>query len=147
LEGIKEEDIGYVNILFLVRVLGLKKATDFAFSPDVRYVGVVSEDGCLRVIDALSEKYATITEFAYPLTTFRRLLDTYSSYFGYLTTVAWSPDGRFLLVSLLLQMHNVIPFTPVDWRPRRSDHNSLPVRTKSDCAVSRTLELCRQRSI
>jgi hypothetical protein len=27
-----------------------------------------------------------------------RLVDTYSSYFGYLTTVTWSPDGRFILV-------------------------------------------------
>ncbi|KAG8808738.1 hypothetical protein FRC17_003804 [Serendipita sp. 399] len=58
-----------------------KKIVDFVFSPDVRYVAVVSEDGCLRVIDALHE----------------RLIDTYSSYFGYLTTVAWSPDGRFIL--------------------------------------------------
>ncbi|KAG8760766.1 hypothetical protein FRC14_002062 [Serendipita sp. 396] len=58
-----------------------KKILDFVFSPDVRYVAVVSEDGCLRVIDALHE----------------RLIDTYSSYFGTLTTVAWSPDGRFIL--------------------------------------------------
>lgn len=29
----------------------------FVFSPDVRYVAAVSEDGCLRIIDALSEKY------------------------------------------------------------------------------------------
>ena len=28
----------------------------FVFSPDVRYVAAVSEDGCLRIIDALSEK-------------------------------------------------------------------------------------------
>ena len=128
-----------MNVLFLVCVLGLKKALDFAFSPDVRYIAVVSEDGCLRVIDALSEKYAIFSEVVYPLTTFRRLLDTYSSYFGYLTTVAWSPDGRFLLVGLSLQIFNVLPFTSVDWRPRRSDHNSLPVGAKSDCAVSRTL--------
>lgn len=30
---------------------------EFVFSPDVRYVAAVSEDGCLRIIDALSEKY------------------------------------------------------------------------------------------
>lgn len=29
---------------------------DFVFSPDLRYVAAVSEDGCLRVIDTLSEK-------------------------------------------------------------------------------------------
>jgi len=32
-------------------------ALGFVFSPDVRYVAAVSEDGCLRIIDALSEKY------------------------------------------------------------------------------------------
>ena len=26
------------------------------FSPDVKYVAAVSEDGCLRVIDAMSEQ-------------------------------------------------------------------------------------------
>ena len=29
---------------------------------------------------------------------FIRLVDCYASYFGALTTVAWSPDGRFILV-------------------------------------------------
>jgi len=28
-----------------------------------------------------------------------RLVDCYASYFGALTCVAWSPDGRFILVS------------------------------------------------
>jgi len=28
-----------------------------------------------------------------------RLLDCYASYFGALTCMAWSPDGRFVLVS------------------------------------------------
>lgn len=32
---------------------------DFAFSPDVKYVAVISEDGCLRVVDALAQEYAT----------------------------------------------------------------------------------------
>ena len=29
---------------------------DFVFSPDVKYVAAISEDGCLRVIDALAEQ-------------------------------------------------------------------------------------------
>lgn len=33
----------------------LRLPTDFVFSPDVRYVAVVSEDGYLRVLDALNE--------------------------------------------------------------------------------------------
>ncbi|KZV96164.1 WD40 repeat-like protein [Exidia glandulosa HHB12029] len=56
-------------------VLGL------VFSPDVQYVAVACEDGCLRIIDALNE----------------RLMDTYASYFGAFTCVDWSPDGRFVL--------------------------------------------------
>ncbi|KAG8934580.1 hypothetical protein FRC02_009660 [Tulasnella sp. 418] len=58
-----------------------KSVFDFAFSPDVRYVAVVGEDGVLRVIDALSEK----------------LVDSYAAYFGALSCVAWSPDGRFII--------------------------------------------------
>ncbi|KAF9036648.1 catabolite repression protein creC [Panaeolus papilionaceus] len=58
-----------------------KGVVDFVFSPDVKYVAAISEDGCLRVIDALAEQ----------------LVDCYSSYFGALTSVAWSPDGRFIL--------------------------------------------------
>ncbi|KAJ7583068.1 catabolite repression protein creC [Mycena floridula] len=54
---------------------------DFVFSPDVKYVAAISEDGCLRVIDALAEQ----------------LVDCFASYFGALTCVAWSPDGRFIL--------------------------------------------------
>lgn len=30
---------------------------DFVFSSDVKYVAAISEDGCLRVIDALAEQY------------------------------------------------------------------------------------------
>ncbi|KAI0075272.1 hypothetical protein K474DRAFT_1676500 [Panus rudis PR-1116 ss-1] len=30
--------------------------TDFVFSPDVKYVAAISEDGCLRVIDAIAEQ-------------------------------------------------------------------------------------------
>ncbi|KIY50819.1 WD40 repeat-like protein [Fistulina hepatica ATCC 64428] len=61
--------------------LSKRSVVDFAFSPDVKYVGAISEDGCLRVIDTLAEQ----------------LVDCYASYFGALTCVAWSPDGRFIL--------------------------------------------------
>jgi len=39
--------------IFVIRKL------DFVFSPDVKYVAAISEDGCLRVIDALSEVYVS----------------------------------------------------------------------------------------
>ncbi|TRM55348.1 WD40-repeat-containing domain protein [Schizophyllum amplum] len=58
-----------------------RAVVDFVFAPDVKYVAVVAEDGCLRIIDAISEQ----------------LVDCYASYFGALTSVAWSPDGRFII--------------------------------------------------
>jgi len=33
------------------------KVIDFVFSSDVKYVAAISEDGCLRVIDALAEQF------------------------------------------------------------------------------------------
>ncbi|CAZ83306.1 unnamed protein product [Tuber melanosporum] len=55
--------------------------TAFAFSPDCQYVAVVAEDQCLRVINIVKEK----------------LLDVYSSYYGGLMCVCWSPDGRYVV--------------------------------------------------
>lgn len=59
-----------------------RAVVDLVFSPDVKWVAAISEDGCLRVIDALAEV----------------LVDCYASYFGAFTCLAWSPDGRFILV-------------------------------------------------
>jgi hypothetical protein len=33
-----------------------RAVADFVFSPDVKYVAAIAEDGCLRVIDALAEQ-------------------------------------------------------------------------------------------
>jgi WD40 repeat protein len=54
---------------------------DIAFSPNSPHVATVAEDGFLRIMDLQHE----------------RLIDSYSSYFGALTCVCWSPDGRFVL--------------------------------------------------
>ncbi|KAK9456672.1 WD40-repeat-containing domain protein [Dipodascopsis uninucleata] len=58
-----------------------KPITAFAFSPDCQHVAVVSEDGYLKIIDFLNEK----------------ILDVFSSYYGGLLCVCWSPDGRYIL--------------------------------------------------
>lgn len=57
------------------------RINQFEFSPDCRHLAVVSEDGCLRVIDYLKE----------------RLLDVYPSYYGGFICVCWSPDGKYML--------------------------------------------------
>jgi catabolite repression protein CreC len=43
--------------MIIAATVGLSNTiVDFVFSPDVRYVAAVSEDGCLRIIDTLSER-------------------------------------------------------------------------------------------
>ena len=41
-----------------------------------------------------------------------RLVDCYASYFGALTAVAWSPDGRFILVGTGSELECVLIDTP-----------------------------------
>jgi hypothetical protein len=36
---------------------GLTVPTGFVFSPDLQYIAVVADDGCLRIIDALNERH------------------------------------------------------------------------------------------
>lgn len=38
-------------------LFGSSLRLDFVFSPDIKYVAAISEDGCLRVIDPLAEQY------------------------------------------------------------------------------------------
>ncbi|KAK9383144.1 WD40-repeat-containing domain protein [Kockiozyma suomiensis] len=70
----KQNPVAYWNV-------SRKPITAFAFSPDCTHVAVVSEDGYLKIIDFLKE----------------RLVDVFSSYYGGLLCVCWSPDGRYIL--------------------------------------------------
>lgn len=85
LEGIAKGDYRSVSSAKSIRVAAQltiwSSFTDFAMSPDDQYCAVTSEDGCLRIIECSSQ----------------RLLDTFQGYFGALTCVNWSPDGRFVL--------------------------------------------------
>jgi catabolite repression protein CreC len=42
--------------LFVYQCSLFNAISDFVFSPDVKYVAAIAEDGCLRVIDALAEQ-------------------------------------------------------------------------------------------
>ncbi|TQS31695.1 hypothetical protein Golomagni_08019, partial [Golovinomyces magnicellulatus] len=53
----------------------------FEFSPDNRHLAVVCEDGTFRIIDYLKEE----------------LVDLFYSYYGGLSCVCWSPDGKYIL--------------------------------------------------
>jgi len=57
------------------------KINAFAFSPNNRHIAVVSEDGSFRIIDFLKEQ----------------LLHQYTSYYGGMLCVCWSPDGRYIV--------------------------------------------------
>ncbi|KAI9805924.1 MAG: hypothetical protein M1825_000538 [Sarcosagium campestre] len=61
--------------------LSTQKINAFAFSPDSKHLAVVSDDGNLRIIDYLKEQ----------------LLDIYTSFYGGLVSVCWSPDGKYVV--------------------------------------------------
>jgi len=61
--------------------LSNQRINAFAFSPDNRHLAVVKEDGTLRIIDYLKEE----------------LLGIYNAYYGGLSCVCWSPDGKYVL--------------------------------------------------
>ncbi|PHZ08561.1 WD40 repeat-like protein [Rhizopus microsporus ATCC 52813] len=61
--------------------LSKEAITDFSFSPDGVHLAVTGADGQLKIIDYKNE----------------RLTDIFSSYFGQLNCVSWSPDGHYIV--------------------------------------------------
>lgn len=78
-----DEQSAYGENEQLIRTLFHLRSPDFAISPDLGCIAVASDDGLLRIIDLETEK----------------LLSSHSSYFGSFGSLAWSPDGRFLLAA------------------------------------------------
>jgi WD40 repeat protein len=61
--------------------LGAHEINGISFSPDGRHLAAVSSNFTLTIMDYLAE----------------RVLDIHNAYFSKLYTVAWSPDGRYIL--------------------------------------------------
>lgn len=80
--------------------LGDKMVKGMEFSPDGQALAAVSEDGTLKIVDTASARYARCLS-GWSIALIRsslRLLDTYGGYFGGLTCLAWSPDGKYVVV-------------------------------------------------
>ncbi|KAI8974713.1 WD40-repeat-containing domain protein [Pilobolus umbonatus] len=73
-KSIKHNPISHWNV-------SKKGIQDFVFSPDRQHVAVIGSDGYLRIIHWKEE----------------RIEDIFSSYFGRLICVDWSPDGNYIL--------------------------------------------------
>lgn len=94
----------------------------------------VGEDGCLRIIDVVEEQSVTSASVGRTLSIGclsdafpdRRVTDIFSSYFGAVNCVAWSPDGRYVAVSCAEPGQN----------PRRSADFRTPQTGGQDDLVS-----------
>lgn len=75
-----------------------------------------------------------------------RLLDSYAGYFGGLTCLAWSPDGKYVVVRSSL-FQKTATHALSDRRPRRLDHNHLSTGEPSRGARARTRKLCHWHRI
>lgn len=87
-----------------------------SFSPDGRHLAIVSEDGSLRIVDYLKEQ----------------LLDAFTSYYGGLITVTWSPDGRYILTGGQDDIVSIWSFADATLVARCQGHSSWVTDVKFD---------------
>jgi WD40 repeat protein len=90
--------------------------TAFALSPSARHLAVVGEDSTLRVADYLAET----------------LVDVYSSYFGEMTCVCWSPDGKYILTGSQDDLVSIWSVAEKRCVARCEGHRSWPTRVECD---------------
>ncbi|EAS35894.3 catabolite repression protein creC [Coccidioides immitis RS] len=84
------------------------RINDFAFSPDRRHLAIVVEDGTLMIMDYLEE----------------RLLDVFTSYYGGIICVCWSPDGKYIVTGGQDDLVSIWSFTERKIVARCQGHNS-----------------------
>ncbi|KAK2733390.1 hypothetical protein FQN57_002147 [Myotisia sp. PD_48] len=89
--------------------LSNQKVNSFAFSPDNRHLAVVLDDGTLRIVDYLKEKP----------------LDIYTSYYGNIICVCWSPDGKYILTGGQDDLVSIWSFAERRIVARCQGHNSF----------------------
>ncbi|KAL1297825.1 hypothetical protein AAFC00_006354 [Neodothiora populina] len=92
------------------------KVNCISFSPDGRHLAIVSEDGSLQIMDYLREQ----------------VLDAFTSYYGGLTTVTWSPDGRYILTGGQDDLVSIWSFADAALVARCQGHNSWVTDVKFD---------------
>ncbi|KAI5116686.1 hypothetical protein M0805_007507 [Coniferiporia weirii] len=97
-----------------------RSVLDIAYSNDARLVAAISEDGCLRIIDAFQES----------------LVDCFASYFGSFTCVSFSDDAKFVLTGGQDDLVTIFSMTEGRVIARCQGHSSFvsavafdPVRT------------------
>lgn len=96
--------------------IGNTKINALSFSPSGSHLALVCEDGTLRIIDFLKEE----------------LRDVYRSYYGALSTVTWSPDGRYILTGGQDDLVSIWSFTDRCLIARCQGHNSWVTDVKFD---------------
>ncbi|KAI2335174.1 hypothetical protein LOY98_002558 [Ophidiomyces ophidiicola] len=103
------------------------QVNNFAFSPDRRHVAIAIEDGTLKLMDYLEQRYYLLSlvhgGFCMGLT-LRRLLDVFPSYYGGLLCVCWSPDGKYIVTGGQDDLVSIWSFHERNLVARCHGHNS-----------------------